>query len=454
MNAIAISLLSFIVAISVIVTIHEFGHYIVARLLGVKVLRFSVGFGRTLFSYTSPRSGIEYVVAALPLGGYVKMLDEREEPVAEQEKQRAFNNKSVYKRFAIVAAGPLFNFIFAIFAYASIYMIGVQGMSPEISQVEQNSIAYQAGLMSGDMITGINDRQVATWEDVGLNLIAEGIKTGVVKVQRKTSDGDINDLMLDLSDTKLLLDEGDPLSKIGITPWRLHFAAKFGEFTSDSAAQEQGFLPNDEVLQVDDIKIRDWQHWVELVKSHPNKTMNLLVLRDQQRLAMTLTPKAVQQGDETIGRIGVRPWVDRNAIQQRQIVIQEDFFSAFSRGWEKTMDMSVLTVKLLGKLIIGEASTKNISGPISIAEFAGISAQLGLASFLSTLAIISISIGILNLLPVPMLDGGHLMYYLVEMVKGSQVSELIQIQGQKIGIMLLAGLMFLAFYNDIQRLFS
>lgn len=454
MNGILVSLLSFIVAISVIVTIHEFGHYIVARLLGVKVLRFSVGFGRTLFKYISPRSGIEYVVAALPLGGYVKMLDEREEPVAAHDQPRAFNNKSVYARFAIVAAGPLFNFIFAIFAYASMYMIGVQGLAPEIAKVEPNSIAYQAGLLPGDVLVRINDRQVATWEDAALNLIGEGIKTGVVALQKKTPAGDLEQHNLDLSDTRLLLAEGDPLTKIGITPWRLQLAAKLGEFARGSAAQAQGFLAGDLILQADGVAVKDWLHWVELVKNHPNKEMNVVILRQQQRLVMTLTPKAVQQGNDTIGRIGVKPWIDREAIEARQIVTQENFFEAFSRGWSKTLDMSVLTVKLLGKLITGEASTKNISGPISIAEFAGISAQMGIAAFLSTLAIISISIGILNLLPVPMLDGGHLMYYLVEMVKGSQVSETIQLQGQKIGIMLLAGLMLLAFYNDIQRLFS
>ena len=336
MNGILVSLLSFIVAISVIVTIHEFGHYIVARLLGVKVLRFSVGFGRTLFKYISPRSGIEYVVAALPLGGYVKMLDEREEPVAAHDQPRAFNNKSVYARFAIVAAGPLFNFIFAIFAYASMYMIGVQGLAPEIAKVEPNSIAYQAGLLPGDVLVRINDRQVATWEDAALNLIGEGIKTGVVALQKKSPAGDLEQHNLDLSDTRLLLAEGDPLTKIGITPWRLQLAAKLGEFARGSAAQAQGFLAGDLILQADGVAVKDWLHWVELVKNHPNKEMNVVILRQQQRLVMTLTPKAVQQGNDTIGRIGVKPWIDREAIEARQIVTQENFFEAFSRGWSKT----------------------------------------------------------------------------------------------------------------------
>jgi regulator of sigma E protease len=248
--------------------------------------------------------------------------------------------------------------------------------------------------------------------------------------------------------------EGKPISKIGISPWRPELTTRFGQFSTHSAAQAQGFLEGDTVLEVNGEVIDGWMNWVELVKSHPEKDMNVIILREQQRLSMTLRPKAVDIDGKVIGRIGVRPWIDREAIKQHQITTKQDFFTAFEHGMSKTYDMSVLTVKLLGKLITGEASTKNISGPISIAEFAGISAQLGLASFLSTLAIISISIGILNLLPVPMLDGGHLMYYLIEMVKGSQVSEAIQILGQKLGIVMLAGLMLLAFYNDIQRLFS
>ena len=454
MNSFLISLLSFIVAISVIVTIHEFGHYIVARWCGVKVQRFSVGFGQALYRYVSPRSDIEYVVAAIPLGGYVKMLDEREQEVDASEKHRAFNNKSVYSRFAIVAAGPMANFIFAVFAYMSMYMIGVQGIVAEISQVEENTIAYHSGLQAGDVIVSINDKTISTWEDLSLTLISEGLKTGVVQIQKTDSEGQASQIPLDLSDSRVLVGEGNPISKIGISPWRPELTTQFGEFSSDSAAQQQGFLEGDTVLEVNGQAVDGWMNWVALVKSHPGKDMKLLILRDQQRLAMTLRPRAIEIDGEVIGRIGVRPWIDREALKQRQITTKQDFFAAFQHGMSKTYDMSVLTVKLLGKLITGEASTKNISGPISIAEFAGISAQIGLASFLSTLAIISISIGILNLLPVPMLDGGHLMYYLIEMVKGSQVSEAIQILGQKLGILMLAGLMLLAFYNDIQRLFS
>lgn len=454
MNGFLISLASFIVAISVIVTIHEFGHYIVARLCGVKVLRFSVGFGQALFRYVSPKSKIEYVIAAIPLGGYVKMLDEREQEVAEAEKHKAFNHQSVYARFAIVAAGPLANFIFAVFAYMMMYMVGVQGIKPEISQVQENTIAYHSGLQAGDVIVSVNDKPISTWEDLSLTIISEGLKTGHVNIEKIDGNGNIDEITMDLSDSSILVGDGNPISKIGISPWRPELTTRFGQFSSDSVAQAQGFLEGDMVLAANGQAVDGWMNWVDLVKSHPEKDIDVLILRDQQRLSMTLRPKAIEMDGEVIGRIGVSPWIDREALKQRQMTIKQDFLTAFEHGMTKTYDMSVLTVKLLGKLIIGEASTKNISGPISIAEFAGMSAQLGLASFLSTLAIISISIGILNLLPVPMLDGGHLMYYLIEMVKGSQVSEAIQLLGQKLGIIMLAGLMLLAFYNDIQRLFS
>lgn len=454
MSNISISIFSFVIVVSVIVTVHEFGHFIVARMLGVRVLRFSVGFGRSLLQYVSPKSGVEYVLAAIPLGGYVKMLDEREGYVAEHERAQSFNRQPVSSRFAIAAAGPIFNFIFAVFAYACMYLVGVQGVIPEIGEIKQDSIAYEAGLKRGDVLLQINDTQVSTWEEASIQMINEGLRTGIVNIKKRDDDEIISNTMLDLSDTESLLGEGSSLEKIGVSPWRLQLDAKLGVFTSGSAAKKQGMQEGDTILSANGEVVTDWSHWVQLVQLHPNRTMDLQVLRESQQISVQLTPDAVEIDGKNVGRIGAYPWVNQNELEKRQITIQKELGPALVNGVTKTLDMSVLTVKLLGKLIVGEASVKNISGPISIAEFAGISAQLGLAAFLSTLAIISISIGILNLLPVPILDGGHLLYCVVEMVKGSPVSEATQIIGQKIGIFMLAGLMSLAFYNDFQRVFS
>ena len=463
MSDILISILSFIVAVSIIVTVHEFGHFIVARLLGVRVLRFSVGFGRPLLRYFSPKSGVEYVLAALPLGGYVKMLDEREGEVTQEERPFAFNQQSVSTRFAIVAAGPVFNFIFAIVAYLCMYLVGVQGMKPEIGQIDIDSPAYEAGLLAGDEFLQINDKHVSTWEDTNIYLIDEALKTGVVQILKRSSENEVSDVMLDLSDTKALLGEGNILDKIGVQPWRVELEPILGELVDEGAAQRQGLQTADHIITANGDVVKNWSHWVEIIRSHPQQEIDLLILRDSKEIGLQLVPDAISDGDQEIGRIGAGPWVSQDQAEQRrlreeiekhQVIVQYGFGKSFVKGMVKTLDMTVLTVKLLGRLVIGEASLKNISGPISIAEYAGISAQLGLATFLSTLAIISISIGILNLLPIPILDGGHLMYYLVEIVKGSPVSEIAQMYGQKIGIFLLAGLMTLAFYNDFQRLFG
>ena len=454
MNNFLISIVSFVVAVSVIVTVHEFGHFIVARLLGVKVLRFSVGFGRSLLRYVSPKSGVEYVLAAIPLGGYVKMLDEREGDVEPHEQLLAFNRQPVGSRFAIAAAGPIFNFIFAVFAYACMYIVGVQGIVPEIGKVERDSLAYQAGLNTGDVVLRINDQAVSTWEEASIEMINQGLKTGVIKIRRKDQLQEISEVMLDLSDTKALLDEGSPLEKIGVEPWRLKLGAKLGKFTANSAAEQQGLKEGDAILSANDEVLLDWAHWVKIVQANPDEPIALEVLRNSEQISVVLTPAAEEVDGQIIGRIGAYPWVNESEREKRQITIREGIVDSIAKGASKTLDMSVLTVKLLGKLITGQASVKNISGPISIAEYAGISAQLGLATFLSTLAIISISIGILNLMPVPILDGGHLLYYTVEMIKGSPVSEATQLVGQKIGIFMLAGLMSLAFYNDFQRVFS
>lgn len=454
MTTFFISVASFIVAISIIVTVHEYGHFIVARILGVKVLRFSVGFGKPLLTYISPKSQVEYVLASLPLGGYVKMLDEREGEVHPSEKAQAFNRKPVGTRIAVVAAGPLFNFIFAVFAYAWMYLVGVQGVLPEIGKVEENSLAYHSGLQVGDVITSVNDQSVSTWEDASIEIINQGLKTGIVTFEKKDTQNLVSEVKIDLSDTKMLLDEGSPLDKIGIEPWRLALEAKLGKFTNDSAAKQQGFKQGDAIITANGQVMTDWMSWVEIVQQHPAKKIDLEILRDGQRMNMPLTPIAELVDGEKVGRIGAYPWINETERQKRLVTIQEDIWGALNKAVTKTIDMSVLTVKLLGNLITGQASVKNISGPISIAEFAGISAVLGLATFLSTLAIISISIGILNLLPVPILDGGHLLYYFIELFKGSPVSEATQLMGQKIGIFMLAGLMSLAFYNDLQRVFS
>ena len=343
------------------------------------------------------------------------------------------------------------------------YLVGVQGMKPEIGHVENNSIAYEAGLVAGDEILKINDKHVATWEDTNIYLIDEALKTGVIQLRKRSSSDEISDTTLDLSDTEQLLGEGNVLEKIGITPWRVKLDPRMGELIEGAAAQQQGLQTGDLILQANDEQVRDWSHWVEIVRSHPDQKIDLLILRNGQKLGLSLVPERVREGQEEVGKIGAGPWAAQDErekqrigkeIEQRQIVVEHGFGKSFVKGVVKTLDMSVLTVKLLGKLVIGEASLKNISGPISIAEYAGISAQLGLATFLSTLAIISISIGILNLLPIPILDGGHLMYYLVELIKGSPVSEAVQLHAQKVGIFMLAGLMTLAFYNDFQRLFG
>ena len=454
MSTFLISVVSFIVAVSIIVTVHEFGHFIVARWLGVKVLRFSVGFGKPLLKHVSAKSNVEYVLATVPLGGYVKMLDEREGEVHPSEQALAFNRQPLSSRIAIVAAGPLFNFIFAVFAYACMYLVGVQGIVPEIGKVEKDSIAYEAGLNRGDIILSVNGQSVLTWQDTSIEIINQGLKTGVVSVKTKNASAQESEALLNLSDTKALLDEGSPLEKIGIEPWRLRLEAKLGEFTTASAAKEQGFKQGDTILAANGKLVADWVSWVKIVQSNPAKTLNLQILRDGQQLNMPLTPKTEVVDGEKVGRIGAYPWINEAERQKRVVIVKEGLIDSVYKGAVKTYDMSLLTVKLLGKLLVGQASVKNISGPISIAEFAGMSAILGLATFLSTLAIISISIGILNLLPVPILDGGHLLYYLVEAVKGSPVSEATQLLGQKIGIFMLAGLMSLAFYNDLQRVFS
>lgn len=448
--------LAFIAAVGIIVTVHEFGHFWVAKKLGVKVLRFSIGFGKPLFSRIVGNDRTEYVLASIPLGGYVKMLDEREGEVTEHELHRAFNRQVVWKRFAIVSAGPIFNFIFAVFAYWITFVVGVDGMKPVVGEVEEKSIAQAAGIKTNDWFSYIGDVEVKTWQQTSIQLIDQALKYGVVEARMQSEDAIEKTIKLDLSDTKHLLSEGSLLGKIGLTTKRYNYPAKLDEVLEDGAAKLAGMHAGDQVLRVDDIGVRNWNDFAKYIHAHADVPVQLVVQRNGENLNIQVTPQAKEIEGRMIGLIGVKPYLDQADYdkyrEKHSVLVKYNVLESLSKSLVKTWEVSVLTLKLLWKLVVGEASLKNISGPVTIAEYAGVSAAIGFSAFVGALAIISISIGILNLLPIPVLDGGHLFYYLIEMVKGSPVSEQFEAIGQRIGIVMLAGLMSLAFYNDIYRL--
>ncbi len=456
---ILISIAAFVVAIGILVTVHEFGHFWVARRLGVKVLRFSVGFGKPLYKRTAGKDRTEYVVAAIPLGGYVKMLDEREGEVDALDLPRAFNRQSVAKRFAIVSAGPLFNFLLAIVTYGLMFTLGVSGIKPVVGDIAQDSLAAASGMKSGDLIISVNGKATPTWEAATIGLVEQALVTGEVMVQATSSRqaGETRNYTLDLRDTRRLLDEGSLLDKIGITPWRPDVPAVIGELIEDGAAQRGGLKTGDKILSANEQAMNSWDEWVAFIRAHPGESVALKIQRGSNITDFSLITDSKQDNGAAIGQIGAYAYVsesDRQAYAEQRVLTSYYPIEAFVKGLQKTWDMSELTVRVLWKLVTGEASVKNISGPVTIAEYAGISAQLGISTFLGALALFSISIGILNLLPIPMLDGGHLLYYLVEIIKGSPVSGITEAIGQRIGMAMLAGLMCLAFYNDFLRLFG
>lgn len=441
------SLLALAVTLGILVTIHEYGHYWVARRCGVKVLKFSVGFGKVLWSRTD-RNGCEFAIAAIPLGGYVKMLDEREGEVPNELLNQAFNRKSVYQRMAVVLAGPIANILFAIFAYWIMFMTGITQVKPVIGDVEINSLADESGLVSGQEITVIDDESVTSWQDVQYALLKRLGDTG--EIQLTTSSETQHSMAINrwLSD----LEEPNTLKEIGITPYRPDIPAILDQLQAGLPAEQAGLLSGDQILSADNTPILNWLEFVELVKNNPGTPLALTILRGDDKLTKTLIPaEKVAQDGTAYGFVGAM--VKAPELPEGFISVQTfGVFESIGKALYKTWDMSVVTLESIGKMIQGLLSVKNLSGPITIAKVANASAQAGFEAFIGFLAYISVMLAVVNLLPIPVLDGGHFLYYLIEAVKGSPVSEKVQLAGMKLGMALLMCVMFIAIFNDISRI--
>ena len=439
------SVLGFVLAIGILVTIHEFGHFWVARRVGVKVHRFSVGFGKPLKTWRRKNDDTEYVLAAIPLGGYVKMLDERVEEVAEDDKHRAFNRQSLAKRTAIVAAGPLANFLFAIVAMWGLYMAGMQDYPTVIGDLQQGSIAAQAGFEPGERIVSVDGKKIYGWQDSQLYLIHRTFqKKNVLFTLENPDDKSLRQVPIDLAGIPSNVISGGVLSQgLGIAPAPM--GSVISGVVSGKPAQMAGLLEGDEIIDVSGQSIENWQDLVKAISASPDTSVDIKYRRNGQTFSTSLTTVSIEFNGEKYGQIGVYP-----QRYQFSTGIVEGLGKAVDYTWRFTL----ISLWSLGKMITQDVSTDNLSGPITIANLAGTTVQRGVADFVSFLVVISISLGLINLLPIPLLDGGHLMYFAIEAVKGSPVSEKIMLWGQQIGIGLLLLLMSLAFYNDIIRLIS
>jgi regulator of sigma E protease len=440
-----------LVALGVLVTFHEFGHFWVARRCGVKVLRFSVGFGTPLVRWHD-RQGTEYVVAAIPLGGYVKMLDEREGEVPQALLDQAFNRKTVYQRIAIVIAGPVANFLLAIAFFWVLAMLGSQQVRPVIGAVEPGSIAQQAGLSTGQEIVSVDGEATSGWAAVNLQLVRRLGESGSIAVMVQEQGSTVpTPRTLQLNDWLKGADEPDPIKSLGIRPWRPALAPVLAELDPQGPAQAAGLKTGDRLVMLDGHGVDEWQQIVDWVRQRPNAKVMLRVERDGAQFDVPLTLAVHGEGKAATGYMGAGvKSVDWPPQMLREVSYGP--VAAVAEGARRTWTMSVLTLDSLRKMLFGELSVKNLSGPITIAKVAGASAQSGIGDFLNFLAYLSISLGVLNLLPIPVLDGGHLLFYLIEWARGRPLSERVQGWGVQIGISLVVGVMLLALVNDLGRL--
>ena len=442
------TLLAFIFAILILVSLHEFGHYIVARLCGVKVVRFSVGFGKPFFS--RKRGDTEWCLAPIPLGGYVKMVDTREGEVAQADLPYAFDKQHPAKRIAIVAAGPLTNLALAVLLYGLSFSFGVTEIRPYVGTVEPDTIAARAGFQSGDRIQSVNSIPVEDWGSAQTE-IALNLEAGKVAVAVQTASGAQTVRTIDAAGTE----EAGKIAKnqgyIGLMPFKISTVISGVE--KGSPADKAGLKTGDKLTAADGKPITSWQEWANLTRQSPGRKIALTYERDGQAHTADIRPDTVERSDKTlIGRVGLLPQSDKAWDRQIRRNYRPSVVRAFGMGWEKTVSYSWTTVKFFGKLIIGNASASHISGPLTIADIAGQSAELGLQSYLEFLALVSISLGVLNLLPVPVLDGGHLVFYTAEWIRGKPLGERIQNIGLRFGLALMMLMMAIAFFNDITRL--
>ena len=455
MQSFLLSLVAFIVAIGILVTIHEFGHYWVARKMGVKVLRFSIGFGKPLWKKVAGADATEYVLAAIPLGGYVKMLDEREGNVDSEELDRAFNRKSVWARIAIVLAGPLANLILAVFLYWLVFIVGITGVAPIVGVPTAQSSAAEAGFESGDRIVAIADRSTPTWDTVYVALLDAIVEdTEQLQIAVETEDGLSANRSLRINSEELLSSQGDIVRKLGMQRWWPDVDPVIGAVVPDGAAEAAGLQAGDRILSSDGVAVESWGEWVQVIRASPDKTLLLEVQRSSGIEEISLTPARLEREEGVIGFIGARETQSQAVIDEKLRTVERyGPLQSIGKAFQRTWDMITVSLGMIGKLFTGEASLKNtVSGPISITQFAGQSVSVGIDHYINFVALVSISLGIFNLFPVPMLDGGHLVYYAVEVVTGKPVSEKIQIVGQQLGLALLGTLMVFVFYQDILRL--
>jgi regulator of sigma E protease len=455
MSGFLTSVFSFLVAIAILVAVHEWGHYIVARMVGVKVLRFSIGFGRPLWITRYGQDQTEFCLSAIPVGGYVKLLDERDCAVTLNDQGRAFNRQPIPARIAILFAGPGMNFLFAIFAYWCMFVTGVPGIRPVVGDVDPQSVADRAGLVAGDQLVRIGERPVSTWEGAILAMLDSLLADGDIPLRVAGEDGQERPLILRTAGEESNLTEpGQLFVGLGFQPWSPDLPPVVDEITADGPADRAGFRSGDRVIEADGAAIKSWPEWVEFVRARPNQRVEVLALRDEGQIRLFIDIEEIESDSGQVGRIGASVRIPEDLYADLRAEQRYGLIEAWPAAISKTWEMVALTVRMVASMVTGDVSVKNISGPINIAQYAGYSASIGFVQFLNFLAIVSISLGILNLLPIPMLDGGQIFYQFIEAVKGSPLSERAQMIGQQTGVFFLLLLMSFAFYNDLARIFG